>query len=55
MIPEKVIKIVEKTFLKEKEETLNVLATYTNGDILDIYFDFNKVWELVFFGAGNVI
>uniref|UniRef100_K1PB18 non-specific serine/threonine protein kinase n=1 Tax=Magallana gigas TaxID=29159 RepID=K1PB18_MAGGI len=39
---EKTIKVVTKTFMKEKEEVLIVLTPYTNGDIFDIWFDFDK-------------
>lgn len=52
---EKTIKVVTKTFMKEKEEVLNVLTPYTNGDIFDIWFDFDKVWciEISFYFCGG--
>lgn len=41
--------------MKEKEEVLNVLTPYTNGDIFDIWFDFDKVWciEISFYFCGG--
>lgn len=41
--------------MKEKEEVLIVLTPYTNGDIFDIWFDFDKVWriEICFYFCGG--
>lgn len=52
---EKIIKVVIKIFMKEKEEVLNVLILYINGDIFDIWFDFDKVWciEISFYFCGG--